>query len=461
MHKFLLTLAAVFLTGLLIPAQTLAAPRLQDVGEKLVIVIDPGHGGENQGTIENNHEEKQMTLTTALAMYDELLKYDGIEVYLTRTEDVDMDLEERAEFAAEVEADFLFSIHYNASLNHELYGSEVWVSLFPPYNGYGYQFGYEFLTAMREKGLLVRGVKTRRGNDGDYYGIVRQSVEREIPAVIIEHCHVDEARDAVYCDSDEKLREFGREDATAVARYFGLKSSALNVDYSDYPLTESSAESVVRSTMLDDTEPDICQIEFSSADLENSTLSLVVLAADYDSALLYYSYSTDGGNTFSAREAWPESDTLTGTYKDTFILTLPVQPGTAPDVIVRAYNLYDLYKESNCYSSPQIFPSDSREPPGEASGDGLQGEEAAGGQPLDGSEDQIDVVPVGADALESRTNSGPKEEISFVSFVILCLLFALVMLAIVVISQCIAYSKRKKRRLQRRNEAGRNKNQHR
>ncbi len=129
MYRFFITVITVVVTGLLISVQACAAPRLQDTGGKVIIVIDPGHGGKNQGTIENNHEEKQMTLTTALAMYEELSLYDNVEIYMTRTEDVDLSLKERAEFALSVDADFLFSIHYNASLNHELFGSEVWECL--------------------------------------------------------------------------------------------------------------------------------------------------------------------------------------------------------------------------------------------------------------------------------------------------------------------------------------------
>ena len=118
----------VCIAFLVIPTfQVTAADRLQDVGEKLVIVIDPGHGGDNLGTIENGHEEKAMTMTTALAMYEELLLYDDVEVYLTRTDDSDLSRKERAELALSVDADFLFSIHYNASENHELFGAEVWV----------------------------------------------------------------------------------------------------------------------------------------------------------------------------------------------------------------------------------------------------------------------------------------------------------------------------------------------
>ena len=136
-------LAVAFPLISVLPVQ--AAERLQEIPQKPVIVIDSGHGGTNLGTIENGHEEKSMTLTTALAMYEELCSYEDVEVYLTRSADVDMKIEDRVIFAAEKNADFLFSIHYNASENHELFGSEIWISAFSPYNNYGYQFGYEFL----------------------------------------------------------------------------------------------------------------------------------------------------------------------------------------------------------------------------------------------------------------------------------------------------------------------------
>lgn len=459
MDRIRLIVAAVFLICLLAPERALAAERLQDIADqgegKLVIVIDPGHGGENRGTIENGYEEKRMTMTTALAMYEELSQYEGVEVYLTHTEDVDMSLKERAEFAASVEADFLFSIHYNASASHEAFGSEVWTSAFGPYNGYGYQFGYEILTDMRDMGLLLRGVKTRFGDDGDdYYGIIRESVALEIPAVIIEHCHVDEARDETYCDSEDKQKQFGKMDATAVARYFRLKSSALQADYSGHQLVEAGA--VVKATAADDTDPDVCIIDFLKADTQAYTMTMNVTAADYDSALLYYSYSTDGGISFSAREPWPDSDALTGTYKDTFTLEIPVEPGTVPRVVLRAYNAYDLYRESNCYVSSQVFPSLPKEKEGEIPDSG------AGGVRTDGEPEEsreIEVVPVGA--IPSEKEGQGEDGVSFTAFFKLCLIIAAAMLLIVVTSQGVAYHIRRKRRRQRRNEAGRSRNQQR
>ena len=43
------SLVAACFYGNSLPAQ--AAPRAQETGERVVIVIDPGHGGDNEGTL--------------------------------------------------------------------------------------------------------------------------------------------------------------------------------------------------------------------------------------------------------------------------------------------------------------------------------------------------------------------------------------------------------------------------
>lgn len=445
--NFFAILFILFMGIVLFPMNIQAAGRLQDTGEKIVIVIDPGHGGENRGTIENNHEEKTMTMVTAQAMYDELILYDNVEVYLTRTTDMDISIEDRVKFAAKKEADFLFSLHYNASESHALFGTEVWVSAFAPYNAYGYQFGCEFLTAMREKGLFVRGVKTRLNDKGtDYYGINRIAVEYEIPSVIVEHCHVDEERDEGYCKTDEQLAEFGRADATAVAKYFGLKSSSLGVDYSSHQLADAYFSSVLPITLRDETEPDICQITFQDADYENGLLSLTVNAADYDSPLLYYDYSLDGGVSFSRREIWPECDALTGTYSDTFTLNLQIPSGKKPTIVVRAYNMFDLFLESNYYHSPETFTAKAEIP------SSMEDKVSGGG----GQENQINKK----DITESVLSKDVKEsqDVSFLTFLEICLVIVILLFVILLISQMIASHRKKRRRRHRRNDAGATRN---
>lgn len=467
-----------------------AAPRVQAVEGPIVIVIDPGHGGNNKGTQENGFCEKESTLKVANAMYEELCQYDNVEVYLTRTEDVDITLEDRAKFAASVDADFLFSIHFNASLSHEMFGTEVWVSSFAPYNAYGYQFGALHTEALKEEmGLFSRGVKTRIGDKNlDYYGIIRESVSRSVPAVIIEHCHVDEARDAVFCDSDEDLIAFGKMDALSVAKYFGLKSSALGVDYSQdsLQLAEAEAGKKAKPTYSDTSIPDVCHIELVDADYGTGDVTIEITAADYDSALIYYSYSIDGGKTYSSLHQWPESDALAGTYQDTFTTVIQIPTGEKPQIKVRAYNAYDLNELSNTISFNKYFQYDDagdeqyQNPPQTdlpAEGSPIENspaEDSPAGHSLtaepsvqeadsvtgDGIPDNTDTQSIANGSLDEAFSLGTttfqpdvltqeeQKEVGLLGFLTICLIIVAILFVVVLITQIVMDYKRRKRRRQ-------------
>ncbi|MDE6674808.1 MAG: N-acetylmuramoyl-L-alanine amidase, partial [Acetatifactor sp.] len=363
-----LALLAVLLAFAALPVEAASWPHPSD--RNIVVVIDPGHGGNNEGTTENGFCEKEMTLTTAMALYERLSQYDGVTVYLTRTDDTDIILKKRAEFAQSVGADFLFSIHYNASENHELFGSEVWVPLTAPYNVYGYQFGNTLLMRLQEKGLFIRGIKTRKNDRGtDYYGILRESVALGIPAILIEHCHVDEVRDYPYCDSTEKQKEFGYEDAEAIAMFLGLSSESLGVDYSSGPEDPFLREiygmdtgKTVQSTLQDITSPEICSVERVTEDYEGLQATVQVAAADFDSPLMYYAYSVDGGLTYSPRQPWPGCNTLTGEYQDVFQVALDIPENTIPRIRIKTYNQFELTAESNILEGYSVFRSPQEQP---------------------------------------------------------------------------------------------------
>lgn len=432
-----------------IGASVVAAPGLQDTGDRLVIVIDPGHGGDNEGTTSGAHKEKIMTLATAQAMYEELRQFDNVEVYLTRTDDKELSLKERAEFAAAVEADFLFSLHYNASEYHTMFGSEVWVSCQPPYNAYGYQFGQMQMLEMQEMGLFLRGVKTRINDEGtDYYGVIRHATSFEVPAVIIEHCYVDESRDIPFCDTEEKWLAFGKADAKAVAKYFGLSSKALGVDYSAERnhLPEVNENVRVKDTILDDTPPDVCMIELETADYDNGEIDILVSATDYDSPLIYYDYSIDGGTSYTELIPWPDLDMMQRTYSDTFHLSVKIESGVQPEIILRAYNFADLYTESNSIPFLQTFYYDENAKEESASVENTY-EPAT---PERHSAGTITFTPAMSDA------EVQEEEVSILTFLQICLVFVVVLLSVVLISQIISYQKRKKRRRQRMKELGNN-----
>ncbi|MEB3342432.1 N-acetylmuramoyl-L-alanine amidase [Okeania sp.] len=82
---------------------------------RLLIVIDPGHGGPTDlgGVGFNGIREKDIVLPISLEVA-KILEQNNIQVLLTRETDRDLDLPPRAEFANRVGADLFVSIHANA-----------------------------------------------------------------------------------------------------------------------------------------------------------------------------------------------------------------------------------------------------------------------------------------------------------------------------------------------------------
>jgi len=83
---------------------------------KRIVVLDPGHGGEDPGTksVIGNHFEKDYTLDWARRLRP-LLETQGWKVYLTRTNDVRLSLNDRVDFADRVGAILFISLHFNSA----------------------------------------------------------------------------------------------------------------------------------------------------------------------------------------------------------------------------------------------------------------------------------------------------------------------------------------------------------
>lgn len=313
-----------------------------DNTDKIIVVIDPGHGGDNLGTAVLDGYEKDYNLKVAKAMYDHLSLYEGVEVYLTRDTDKALTLKKRAQIAEKKNADYLISLHFNASESHLSYGTECWV----PYDDFyeeTYEFASYFINELTGIGLYNRGIKTRLNDEGDnYYGIIRENEKLDIPCVLVEHCHVDNANDDSYYETDKKLEELGTLDAEAVAKYLGLSSKRLGTDYSDYSLEVSIPLS---ENTRDKTGPDACSLSVKTYNEHNGEITLILTTREDDSRLLYYDYSLDGGINFSER--FPLE-------KENIEFSLVLKEGITPEIIARAYNLNEVYTESNVVSMETV-----------------------------------------------------------------------------------------------------------
>lgn len=96
-----------------------------------VILIDPGHGGEESGAVgyldskkSRKIFEKDLALRLAKKVREEISKYTS--AYLTRSLDRAVGLQERADIADLVKADLFLSIHFNSSPNANGKGFELY-----------------------------------------------------------------------------------------------------------------------------------------------------------------------------------------------------------------------------------------------------------------------------------------------------------------------------------------------
>jgi N-acetylmuramoyl-L-alanine amidase len=93
--------------------------------KEVIVVIDPGHGGEDFGTYYGNILEKDLNLDISLKM-GSIIEEAGIKVVYTRTEDKDVGLDERAFMANNLDATLFISVHNNSMPDNPSYkGTET------------------------------------------------------------------------------------------------------------------------------------------------------------------------------------------------------------------------------------------------------------------------------------------------------------------------------------------------
>ena len=94
------------------------------------VVIDPGHGGKDPGTVSIDRKTYEKTLTLAISkkLAERIRKaYPSVKVYLTREDDRFIELSERARFASARDAKLFISIHINATKSRTANGFSAYI----------------------------------------------------------------------------------------------------------------------------------------------------------------------------------------------------------------------------------------------------------------------------------------------------------------------------------------------
>ena len=94
--------------------------------DRIRIVLDPGHGGQDPGALAGELKESDLMLRLSLEVKEALMRVEHFDVFLTRTDDRFVSLKERLAFATEKKADLFISLHADAVIKGVAYGTTVY-----------------------------------------------------------------------------------------------------------------------------------------------------------------------------------------------------------------------------------------------------------------------------------------------------------------------------------------------
>lgn len=181
------------------------------------VVLDSGHGGNDQGSSGNGIIEKDLTLKISQYMYDRF-KALGVPVKMTRTSDVDLEPNDRPGVVLDKFGNgkdvVVISNHINAGGGE---GAEVIYAL-----RNSDKLASSILNELEKSGQVVRKYYQRRlpsDSSKDYYYIIRNTPNNE--TLIVEYGFLDNDADAKRLKSNYK--KYAEAVVRAVTLYGGYK----------------------------------------------------------------------------------------------------------------------------------------------------------------------------------------------------------------------------------------------
>jgi N-acetylmuramoyl-L-alanine amidase len=182
--------------------------------EPKLIVIDPGHGGSDPGSIYNGVDEKNLALDMALRLR-QILVARGWQVRMTRNSDVDVyqpddsardELQARDDIANNAGARMFISIHCNAYMNSGPNGTTTY-----------YSKSIDVPLAQSIQSDLVRELGTK--DDGIVKSRLWVTLHAKMPAVLIETAFLSNPSDFALLTSPSWRQKLAQAIADGIDRY--------------------------------------------------------------------------------------------------------------------------------------------------------------------------------------------------------------------------------------------------
>lgn len=230
-------------------------PKENIQAQDLVIVLDPGHGGEESGADRKLdgkwYREAEINMKLANYCKAELETYAGVKVYLTRSRlsQAAQGRETRLNIAKKKHADALVSFHINAvreGFQTSATGAYALVPLKSHFNTVSAQTARELAKVILKELHSQTGLKNNGFWPGDDFGIItfgqksnytasqarqfgmtKAQINTKIPSMIIEHCFVDNKNDLrKHLKTNAQIKKMAVADATGIAKYYGLQKKS-------------------------------------------------------------------------------------------------------------------------------------------------------------------------------------------------------------------------------------------
>lgn len=194
-----------------------------------LVVLDPGHGGEDEGCSREDALEKEINLQVALLVADKL-KALGIDSILTREDDrEEPSLEERVRMAEDQGADIFVSIHQNSCEDDSAEGIETWY-----YDG---NADSRHLAQLINMGALNKsGARERELVESDELYVIR---ETSMPSCLIETGFLSGRTEGELLSDPAYQEKLAAGIAWGIQYYFYPKTMYLTFD--DGPSQENTA----------------------------------------------------------------------------------------------------------------------------------------------------------------------------------------------------------------------------
>ena len=177
-----------------------------------IIILDPGHGGKDVGTILGTIYEKNITLKVS-TLVKQKLENAGAKVHMTRTGDTFPTLQGRVDFTNANYGEIFVSVHVNSASNTSASGTETYYSISA---GDMYQEDIDLGTFVNNQIVNNLNMKNRGVKQYPYYVINNMS----IPSILVELGFLTNSEDRQKLTNDEYVNKYADSIYNGIMQYY-------------------------------------------------------------------------------------------------------------------------------------------------------------------------------------------------------------------------------------------------